>query len=323
MSNVLDQPIQNERPPTQAATSVWSLENNSTESPASSANSSSTSVDSYIAGQHRAAAAVREKCTVHIGSGQQTPPPPQDLTYLVTYTKPIQAPKPITPYPRPQGMHFERPAPARCHNLSIHGSISTIDLGEYHDNPDTNVCGFTGLRCTHQQSTEGFCGSRNSCIVQDAPHSEDNREAKAEKGPHDSAQDPPKKHSLGTTTESRIPNDRLPSPPKPKSTIASYVRSIRRSLTPKKSPLNRILSLIPRWLSHRRHKGERTSEPVVIFKDADDGKNQEQMTINTTITAAETPLFITPTNHSAQATAGQRPDPSRPGGLPECYQNQD
>jgi len=278
MSNVLEQPVRNvrqsltpkhgryidfspqEQPPAQPAASSWSLQNNSTERSTNSANSSVTSIDSFTASQHRAAAAVREKYT---GSGQQAPPPPQDLAYVVTYTRPIEAPEPITPCPLLQGMHVERPAPARLPTLGIQGSVSTIDL----DTHDTNVHGFTGV---NSASSEGSCSPENSCIVQVASHSENNGEANAGKRTHDSAQDPKKKYSLETNTEGNIPNNGPTSrPPKPKPTIANYVRRISRNLMPKKGALKQVLS---RWLPRRRDQREKTCEPVVTSNDAGGGK---------------------------------------------------
>ena len=256
---------------------MWSLENNSTENPVSSANSSTTSVDSYTAGQHRAAAAVRGKSLSHINSGQQTPPPTQDLEYLVTHTKPVRCPEPITPYSPPQGMSVERKNPTRFQEPqyatpSTQGSVSTIDLGEYHDNK-IDVHGHTRLHSAHKHSSETnitSCGAEERYIIQGVTDPEDNGEASMEERLDNLARDPPKNHSVGATTEGGILNDHSTPPPRPKSRIANYLQRISRNLTPKNGVLRRALSFIPTWLSHRRHKREAT--PVVVSNDAGGGR---------------------------------------------------
>ncbi|KAF8441138.1 hypothetical protein BGX38DRAFT_1272760 [Terfezia claveryi] len=244
-----------EQPPAQAATSEWSVQNNLSKSPAGSASSSVRSIDSYTASQYRAAAAVRERPTIHTGSGQQAPLPSQDLTYLMAFTRPIHDPEPITPYPLPQNMHIESPVPARF--PSVQGSVPTIDL---EDNRSTNIHSFPRLDSAHQNNS--------SCFVQIASRSGHSGEDNVGKKNHDLASDHQKVHSFKIATESSIPA----SPPKSKPTIASLFRKISCNLTPKEGVLKRVLSFIPRWLSHRRHKREKTCEAVATSNDAGGGR---------------------------------------------------
>ncbi|RPB21188.1 hypothetical protein L211DRAFT_851695 [Terfezia boudieri ATCC MYA-4762] len=251
MLNVLEQLVRNEQLPAQAATSEWSVQNNLSKSPASSVNSSVRSIDSYTAGQYRAAAAVREKSTIHTGSGQQAPPPSQDLTYLKAHTRPTHDPEPITPYPLLQD---ELPIPARF--PSIQDPVSTIDL----DDRNTNIYSFTKLDSAHQNNS--------NCILRIASRSGHSGEDNIGKKSHGLALDPQKIHSFEIATESSNPT----SPPKPKPTIANLFRKRSCNLTPKEGVLKRVLSFIPRWLSHRSQKRETTCEAVATSNDAGGGK---------------------------------------------------
>ena len=263
---------------------MWSLHNNSTESPVNSASSSVTSVDSYVAGQNRAAAAVREKPTTHTRSEQQATPTTEDLEYLVAYTRPTNAPEPIT-HPFAQGMHFGCSTPTQFQKqhpqyvpLNTQGSASTIDLEEPHGHRSINVHGFTGFDSAHPHSSEGniaSCGPENSCTVHVESHSE-NGEASAQEILHNLAKGPKKIHSVGTTAEDGILNDASTSPPKPKPTIANLLRRGSCNLTPRRGALKRILSFIPRWLSHRLHKRKKTCDPVVTSNDAGGGKTRNE-----------------------------------------------